>query len=288
MYKKLIIEESDKSHIKKLYGLKEQAVSNTFLLDFIKKGFDSLKTSDKSPFSDDSDKSSFSDTTKGLTDDSDTEISSLDDTDIKLTGNFNSEQKNIIKLTIDEMKKQGITNPYAQIGILSVIDKESRFKTYKEIGYGNTSDFRIESIFGNRGRRCKHLKKNDAKFFDCVYGYQSGMKLGNDEPGDGWKYIGRGLNGITGKANYRKYGNMIGVDLVNNPELLENPRIAAKVAIAYFTKGKSGGSIPNFRRKEDAVNYFADLNAGRANSTFGRSKAMASSSNFEINTSDLS
>lgn len=278
MYKKLIIEESEKNHIKNLYGLKEEEVSNTFLLDFIKKALESQETSSNL---------SVSDLTKGLSNDSNVDASSLNTGDVILKGNFNSNQENIIKLTIDEMEKQGITDPYTQIGILSVIDKESGFKTYKEIGYGNTPDSRIESVFGKRGKKCKGLKKDDAKFFDCVYGYQSGIRLGNDQPGDGWKYVGRGLNGITGKANYRKYGSMIGVDLVGNPELLEDPRIAAKVAIAYFTKGKPVSSIPDFKSKEDAVNYFADLNAGRANSTFGRSAAIASSSKFDVDTSNL-
>ena len=277
MYKKLIIEESEKNHIKNLYGLKEEKVSNTFL-NFIKKALESQKTSSNL---------SVSDLTKGLSNDSNVDASSLNTGDVNLKGNFNSSQENIIKLTIDEMKKQGITDPYTQIGILSVIDKESGFKTYKEIGYGNTSDSRIESVFGKRGKKCKGLKKDDAKFFDCVYGYQSGIRLGNDQPGDGWKYVGRGLNGITGKANYRKYGSMIGVDLVGNPELLEDPRTAAKVAIAYFTKGKPVSSIPDFKSKEEAVNYFADLNAGRANSTFGRSAAIASSSKFDVDTSNL-
>ena len=277
MYKKLIIEESEKNHIKNLYGLKEEKVSNTFL-NFIKKALESQKTPSNLPVSD---------LTKGLSNDSNVDASSLNTGDVNLKGNFNSSQENIIKLTIDEMEKQGITDPYTQIGILSVIDKESGFKTYKEIGYGNTPDSRIESVFGKRGKKCKGLKKDDAKFFDCVYGYQSGIRLGNDQPGDGWKYVGRGLNGITGKANYRKYGSMIGVDLVGNPELLEDPRIAAKVAIAYFTKGKPVSSIPDFKSKEDAVKYFADLNAGKE-SPFGRSAALSKSlPKFDVDTSNL-
>ena len=202
--------------------------------------------------------------------------------DVKIVGSYDGSQKNVISALIDEMKKVGITDSYAQIGILSVIDKESNFKSFKEVGYCGTSDSRIVSIFGNkRGNMCKSLKCNDAKFFDCLYGYKSGLSLGNDQPGDGWKYVGRGLNGLTGKANYRKYGGIVGVDLVSNPELMEDPKVAAKVAVAYFTKGKSASSLPKFKSKEEAVNYFADLNAGRRNSSFGRTSAIASSKKFE-------
>jgi predicted chitinase len=264
----LIIEELEKNHIKRLYGINESEEPNTFLLDLIKKGFESADS-----------KTPETTTSKPETTTSKPETTSGY---IKLLSNFNSQQKEIINLLIDEMNKSGIRNPFAQIGILSVIDKESGFKTYKEIGYGNTSDERIKSIFGNRGVKCKHLKKDNPSFFECVYGYKSGVSLGNDRPGDGWKYVGRGLNGLTGKYNYKKYGDMIGVDLVSNPELLEQPRISAKVALAFFTRGKPVSSFPNFKTKEEAVNYFADLNAGKPNATFGRGKAMSSSTKFGV------
>jgi len=271
MFGKLIIEESEKKQIKKLYGLDESS-SNTFLMDIIKKSLEMNK--------DDSPSSTSSNTTKSETP---TDKTTIPNKFVKLLSNFNSEQLSVIKILFEEMMKMGIKNPFAQIGILSVIDKESGFKSFKEMGYGGTSDSRIESIFGKRGTKCKHLKKNNPAFFDCVYGYKSGAKLGNDQPGDGWKYVGRGLNGLTGKDNYRRYGNIIGVDLVSNPEQLEDPRISAKVAIAFFTKGKPASSFPNFKTKEEAVNYFADLNAGRSNSSFGRREAMASSMKFDIN-----
>lgn len=204
--------------------------------------------------------------------------------EIKIGGNFTSSQQTIISQIIDEMKNAGITNPYTQIGILSVIDKESGFRSFKEKGYCGTSDSRIINIFGNtRGEMCKAYKCDDAKFFDCLYGSKSGMKLGNDQPGDGWKYVGRGLNGLTGKANYKKYGDLIGLDLVNNPELVENPKVAAKVAVAFFTKGKSASSFPNFTNKEDAAKYFADINAGGGSSSH-RSNALTSSKKFDVDT----
>lgn len=64
--------------------------------------------------------------------------------------------------------------------------------------------------------------------------YEGRRDLGNTEPGDGYRFRGRGYVQLTGRANYATYGSMIGVDLVNNPELASQPDIAAKLAVAYW------------------------------------------------------
>ena len=44
-------------------------------------------------------------------------------------------------------------------------------------------------------------------------------KLGNTQPGDGKRFKGRGPIQITGRANYQKYGALLGADLIANPAL---------------------------------------------------------------------
>jgi putative chitinase len=67
---------------------------------------------------------------------------------------------------------------------------------------------------------------------------------GNSEPGDGWKYRGRGFLQITGKNAYKSLGDYLKIDLISNPDLLNTPEIAAKsipwfflVYKKYLTKG---------------------------------------------------
>lgn len=69
-----------------------------------------------------------------------------------------------------------------------------------------------------------------------VYGGRA--DLGNTEPGDGARFIGRGFLQITGRANYRALGRMLGLDLEAEPELAARPDIAVRLACAYWTSRK--------------------------------------------------
>ena len=157
MSKRLIISEEEQKEIKKLYNLSEQDYLKSGLEAIFKNIFNKKKEDKKS-------------------EDKET-ISSLDGK-IKVTG-YGGDKLNNINIFIDEMSKMGITDPLQQIGILSVVAKESGFKTFKESSYCNTSDSRITQVFGSKlGNKCVSLKCDDSKFFECLF-----PKLNKSRPG---------------------------------------------------------------------------------------------------------
>jgi len=64
--------------------------------------------------------------------------------------------------------------------------------------------------------------------------YEGRKDLGNTQPGDGRRYMGRGLIQITGRANYAAVGEALGIDCVSAPEVLESPLYAALSAGWYW------------------------------------------------------
>ncbi len=74
----------------------------------------------------------------------------------------------------------------------------------------------------------------------------------------GWQYHGRGYTQLTGKANYDAIGKKIGVDLVNNPDLANDPKVAAKIMAEFL---KSSGTN-DYANKGDFVGARAGVNGG--------------------------
>jgi hypothetical protein len=128
--------------------------------------------------------------------------------------------------------------------------KETGGKSQSEnLNYGKTDNTRIRSIFGKRAAgksdaELDTIKKDPSQMGEMMYGKDTkmGQQMGNNEPGDGFKYRGRGFIQLTGKGNYSAASKAIYSDdrLVVNPDLVNDPAVAAEVSAWYMKKGQAG------------------------------------------------
>lgn len=99
--------------------------------------------------------------------------------------------------------------------------------------------------------------------------YEGRKDLGNDQPGDGVKFRGRGLVQITGRANYIKCGKALALDLIANPELLEETESACRSA-AWFWQSHGLNQLA-----DDGMNSFGVITRRINGGTNGISDRLA-------------
>ncbi|KPF84525.1 hypothetical protein IP70_15600 [alpha proteobacterium AAP38] len=93
---------------------------------------------------------------------------------------------------------------------------------------------RISEADAARLGRTPTRPADPAAIASIVYGGEFGrVQLGNVQPGDGWRYRGRGLIQLTGRTAYQRAGSALGLDLIGQPDLLLNPDHAA-LSAAWF------------------------------------------------------
>ena len=98
--------------------------------------------------------------------------------------------------------------------------------------YGINTQPRILAFLSQVGSESGGLKY--AEEIASGAAYEGRSDLGNTSPGDGMKYKGRGMLEITGRANYGNVSNALGVDFVNNPQLLASPQYAVESAAWWW------------------------------------------------------
>lgn len=139
-------------------------------------------------------------------------------------------------------KAYDITSPKRLAGFLSQIGHESNgMATLTEnlnysveglqrfVRWGRMSEADAQQY----GRR-KGQPANQQMIASIVYGGVWGKKhLGNEFPGDGWTFRGRGLKQLTGRSNYLLCGEAIGERLTMWPDRLLMP-VNAALSAAWF------------------------------------------------------
>lgn len=90
--------------------------------------------------------------------------------------------------------------------------------------------------------------------------YEGRRDLGNTQPGDGYRFRGRGLIQLTGRNNYSKYAAFLGRDLTtgDNPDLVGQPDLAVDAA-GWFWNSRQ---LNNYADRDDVLSITKRINGG--------------------------
>lgn len=88
--------------------------------------------------------------------------------------------------------------------------------------------------------------------------YEGRRDLGNTEPGDGKRFKGRGPLQVTGRANYRRYGRRVGIDIERHPEIAAIPSIGLHLACEYWRVN----GLNTFADADDCLRITKLINGG--------------------------
>lgn len=135
-------------------------------------------------------------------------------------GSLAPHQVKRIEVLLDAMISADWPLSYASYALATAHHETAQWKHMKELG----GDAYFRRMYDKAGSRPKVA-----------------AALGNTEAGDGAKFAGRGYVQLTGRANYVKAGRALGLDLVKEPQTVEDPGIAAKVLIWGMSTGAYTG-----------------------------------------------
>ena len=153
------------------------------------------------------------------------------------------------------LKNRGIDYIYSKLGMFAPGGRVA-------IQMGFSSDKKIKP--GDPGYKREGVPKeslekmlasmSDMEFFNLIY---DGLST-NKQPGDGYKFRGRGFIQVTGRSIYADIGKIIGIDLENDPDaVVKDFGTAAKVMAAYFMLGlgkeKGIKTLNSFSSDEEAL-----------------------------------
>lgn len=127
----------------------------------------------------------------------------------------------------------GINTPLRKAHFLGQLTAESGLVPKEEVLYYSAK--RMTEVWPLRFPTVESARPyamNPQRLANKVYSGRLGN--GDEASGDGYRYRGMGMIQLTGKSNYKTYGQMTGFNLLQNPDLLLQIGVSALVAAAYW------------------------------------------------------
>ena len=152
-----------------------------------------------------------------------------------------------------------ITNGEAICQILANVCVETAgFTVLKEnMNYSEKRLKQVFSFYRKNPALARQHARNPELIANTVYADKNRsakFKLGNTQEGDGWKFRGNGPPQLTGRHNHQRFADKTGIDVVSNPELLEDPHTGVQATCVFYLSDKrliangEAGNTRAFRR----------------------------------------
>jgi predicted chitinase len=177
------------------------------------------------------------------------------------TGGSDARKAELVKA----MDAGGITDQNSKAALMANMDHESGGFTKKEENL-NYSAKRLREVFPKYYKSDEDARA-DAGNPEAIGNKVYGGRMGNVDPGDGYKFRGRGDTQLTGRAQYEAMGKKLGVDLVNNPELAADPKYSAQIAVQNWKSSgadklaQAGDMVGARKRINGGTNGLEDVNS---------------------------
>jgi len=132
--------------------------------------------------------------------------------------------------------------------------------------YQITSPLRMAHFLGQAGHETGGLRWLEEIWgpTSAQRGYEGRRDLGNVQPGDGYRFRGRGLFHLTGRANYERFARAVGQpQIVDNPDLVVTPYWAVHSAGWFWHVGnRTGRSLNVLADRDDLRGITLVINGG--------------------------
>ncbi|CRF35505.1 glycoside hydrolase [Brachyspira suanatina] len=153
----------------------------------------------------------------------------------------------LLKIGIEEKWLEYLNNAFIKYHITDINEKAMflaqtthESNDYKKLEESfNYSPKRLFEVFRKRVGSLENAKKLCNEGAKAIADFVYGGRLGNAKD-EGYKYRGRGIIQLTGKNNYKYYGEKLNIDLVNNPHLAKEPDTAIEVALLFWKEKECG------------------------------------------------
>jgi putative chitinase len=130
-------------------------------------------------------------------------------------------------------EKYGLTTKAEVIDFLAQVSVECGAGTATEENLNYTAE-RLCEVWPSRFKSigaAGPFAHNPKALADNVYGGRMGNRPDSD---DGWDFRGRGTIQITGREMYEKVGVAMGLDLISNPDLVNDPKHFLEAGAAFW------------------------------------------------------